>query len=277
MTASLRAPLRWWTAVALHACSTEELARVTKRLTRDRAVGSREQTFFAAHCDRFAHHAAPADRAVVDLSACLGRRAQIEALVAAVASTPTCVALTWRGPPLGFKHRGLHVRLGAALASLRKLPAPHTLVHDDGTWWQPLDVAQVHALLRAASLRVVAINAAVGAAVCVPMAVDRASVQFALLKDLLARHGTAHIVARGDSMLPHIADGARLCLSTARPLQLRDVVAVAGPRDALLVHRIVGIRADGAVLLQGDAYAAPDGWFERAAILGVVVDFDHRP
>ncbi len=102
---------------------------------------------------------------------------------------------------------------------------------------------------------------------------DLAEVATDLLEDVLRERGTHRLVARGSSMRPAIRDGATLVLRATDEVAFGDVVA-ARIHGALVVHRVVGVDARGALLLQGDACPAPDGWVERRDVLGVVVTSD---
>lgn len=92
-----------------------------------------------------------------------------------------------------------------------------------------------------------------------------------LVRATIARGHTARVVARGGSMRDAIVDGTVLLLAPlARAVALGDVLAVVDEKGRLLIHRAIGVRADGAFLLSGDANSAPDGWFTRDAVLAIV-------
>lgn len=90
-----------------------------------------------------------------------------------------------------------------------------------------------------------------------------------LLLDAVARGHPQTLVARGWSMSPAIPDGTVVELRAPEgPIVLGMVVAVTEPR--LLLHRVVGLRSDGAVLLLGDTERRPDGWYRPAQVRAVV-------
>jgi hypothetical protein len=94
-----------------------------------------------------------------------------------------------------------------------------------------------------------------------------------LIVEVLRSGESQRIVARGVSMAPAIANGTPLdVVPLTRAPQLGDVLVVLQRAPAaastLLVHRVVGVRADGCVLLRGDACANADGWITPGEILG---------
>jgi hypothetical protein len=99
-------------------------------------------------------------------------------------------------------------------------------------------------------------------------AVEVASAADALARDLLARGLPFRYVARGRSMWPAVRDGDHV---TVAPLdhspRVGDVVFAATGGFGLL-HRVLWVRRDGAVLLKGDFKAGVDGWVASAAVRG---------
>lgn len=97
-----------------------------------------------------------------------------------------------------------------------------------------------------------------------------------LLADVLARSLRGGVVvARGQSMSPAIPSGSRLRLAQNQAVHHGDVVA-ARIGSALVIHRVVGVDAQGALLLKGDALTAPDGWVQPHDVLGRVAAVDAR-
>jgi hypothetical protein len=93
-----------------------------------------------------------------------------------------------------------------------------------------------------------------------------------LLQAVLARGAPFTFRAAGGSLFPFIRDGDLITVSglQGRPAQLGEVVACAVlPGGKLVVHRVVGRRAQGC-LIRGDAALRADGWVDRERILGRV-------
>lgn len=96
-------------------------------------------------------------------------------------------------------------------------------------------------------------------------------VKLELLLDAVARGVPQTMIARGSSMWPALRSGDRLELS--RPtfsIPLGAVVAVRPARGGFFIHRVCGVRADGALLVKGDHCPKPDGWFAPREVVAVV-------
>jgi hypothetical protein len=90
-----------------------------------------------------------------------------------------------------------------------------------------------------------------------------------LVVDVLRSGRPQRIIARGGSMEPAIANGAQIeIVPLARAAALGDVLVVRTAQHGLLIHRVIGVRGDGHVLLRGDACADPDGWIAPDDVLG---------
>ena len=91
-------------------------------------------------------------------------------------------------------------------------------------------------------------------------------------------------VARGTSMARAIVSGSEV---RVRGLAADDVLelfsVVLAVRPTFCLHRVIGVRQDGALLLMGDNTNRPDGWVLRQAVVGVAVSVlapgatDHVP
>lgn len=80
-------------------------------------------------------------------------------------------------------------------------------------------------------------------------------------------YGPQRLRALGGSMWPTIPHGTEveLCApSSGGPPGLMEVVAVRTRTGRFLIHRVVGLAADGSFLLLGDACVRPDGWMTPA-------------
>lgn len=88
----------------------------------------------------------------------------------------------------------------------------------------------------------------------------------------IARGNTMPFVARGTSMERAVRSGTEVMVrrydDDTGP-ELFDVVLATRPTFCL--HRVIGIRQDGAVLLMGDNTNRPDGWAPREAIVGKAI------
>jgi hypothetical protein len=83
-----------------------------------------------------------------------------------------------------------------------------------------------------------------------------------LVLETIARGYPARMIARGTSMANAIVDGDTIVLTPKdRAPILGDVVAVTSGDGRFFVHRVIGLRTDGAFLVAGDTTRAPDGWF----------------
>lgn len=99
-------------------------------------------------------------------------------------------------------------------------------------------------------------------------AVEVASAADALARDLLARGLPFRYVARGRSMWPAVRDGDHVTVAPLdHPPRVGDVVFAATGGFGLL-HRVLWVRRDGAVLLKGDFKAGVDGWVPAAVVRG---------
>jgi hypothetical protein len=99
-----------------------------------------------------------------------------------------------------------------------------------------------------------------------------------LLRSRLASGGRLRIFARGWSMSPFIRNGDRITLASlgGQVPSLGRVVVFALPgAEALVVHRVVGIRGQAA-LMRGDNVSQPDGWVQTPAVLGQVLEIERR-
>jgi len=100
-----------------------------------------------------------------------------------------------------------------------------------------------------------------------------------LLIGILATGHCVRFPALGHSMHPAIQHGDLVTLAPLgdRRLSGDDVVAVvrnAATRQ-IMVHRVRRVNNE-AVETRGDALPSPDGWFPRAAIIGVVVRVERQ-
>jgi hypothetical protein len=100
----------------------------------------------------------------------------------------------------------------------------------------------------------------------------------ALMQAVIGKGLPFRFRAKGSSMFPFIRDGD---IVTVAPLgqslpPVGDVVAFIRPSAGdLVVHRVVDRRTD-ACLMRGDsATCGPDGWIERASMLGGVTRVEH--
>ena len=102
-------------------------------------------------------------------------------------------------------------------------------------------------------------------------------VSLELLVEALARGHPQRMRALGTSMWPTIPGGSLLELSPADPAHPPnpgDVVAVRSRDGRFLVHRVCGVRGDGARLLMGDHCLKPDGWFSLDEVVALVTRMD---
>lgn len=97
-----------------------------------------------------------------------------------------------------------------------------------------------------------------------------------LVLEALERGHPQRMRALGSSMWPAIPGGAWVELSPkgAAPLEPLEVVALSSRSGRFLIHRVRGVRADGAVLLMGDHCPAPDGWFSADEVMARVLRMD---
>lgn len=96
-------------------------------------------------------------------------------------------------------------------------------------------------------------------------------VKLELLLGAVARGVPQTMIARGSSMWPALLSGDRVELSPPTfPIPIGTVVAVRSDDRRFLIHRLCGVRADGAMLLKGDHCPKPDGWFEPHEVVAVV-------
>ncbi len=88
----------------------------------------------------------------------------------------------------------------------------------------------------------------------------------------IARGNVMPFIARGTSMERAIRSGTEVMIARyeddSAP-KLFDVVLATRPTFCL--HRVIGIRQDGAVLLMGDNTNRPDGWAPATAVVGRAV------
>lgn len=94
----------------------------------------------------------------------------------------------------------------------------------------------------------------------------------AAMRDYLAVHGSLRVEARGRSMAPTIPDGSMVDVEALLGAPVIDELLcfVASHALALVVHRVIAVREDGAVLTHGDGLKNHDGWSEPAYHIGVV-------
>lgn len=96
-----------------------------------------------------------------------------------------------------------------------------------------------------------------------------------LLCETLTRGHPFRMKARGGSMWPTIPDGAHVELKALdAPPPLGAVVAIHTDTGRFLLHRLVGLRADGALLTKGDNCPVPDGWFRPHEVVALVTRLD---
>jgi hypothetical protein len=88
-----------------------------------------------------------------------------------------------------------------------------------------------------------------------------ANASLELLFEALENGHPQRMIAHGNSMGAHLPSGSEVLLVPATSLRLGQVIAVAGPDQRFMIHRVVGLRQDGSFLLKGDANPKPDGWF----------------
>lgn len=90
----------------------------------------------------------------------------------------------------------------------------------------------------------------------------------ALAREQLERGLPFRYVARGRSMWPAVRDGDRVTVAPLdSPPRVGDVVFAATGGFGLL-HRVLWVRRDGAVLLKGDFKAGVDGWVQPSVVRG---------
>jgi hypothetical protein len=88
-----------------------------------------------------------------------------------------------------------------------------------------------------------------------------ANASLELLFEALENGHSQRIIAHGKSMGAHLPSGSEVLLVPATTLRLGQVIAVAGPDQRFMIHRVVGLRENGSFLLKGDANPRPDDWF----------------
>lgn len=101
--------------------------------------------------------------------------------------------------------------------------------------------------------------------------IDRRRVATALAE--LAAEAPLEVVARGGSMGPALADGARLEVRAARRYLPGDVVVFVNGAGDRVVHRLLGAlpgRGGWRYVTRGDAAARADGLVPRARLIGRV-------
>jgi len=98
-----------------------------------------------------------------------------------------------------------------------------------------------------------------------------ATAEIDLLRDVLARDGTARVCEAGASMAPLLRPDDALLLAPLDPARVRRgmIVGVAS-EGRLVVHRLVAIGPDRLVA-RGDALPGPDAPVPRDALVGRVV------
>ncbi len=107
---------------------------------------------------------------------------------------------------------------------------------------------------------------------------EGASLSDAMLSVLTLGLRRGHILtmrARGSSMGRTIPDASLVELRPTRfPAGLGDVVAIHTKAGRFLIHRVVGLAADGRVLTMGDAHQHADGWFSPEEVIATVERID---
>lgn len=101
-----------------------------------------------------------------------------------------------------------------------------------------------------------------------------------LFLEALARGNTMTFVARGKSMDCAIPSGSAVQVAPIlddTAVSLFEVVLAVGPnlRPSFRLHRVIGQRADGWVLLMGDNTNRPDGWSRPEEIVGRAIAVKH--
>lgn len=99
---------------------------------------------------------------------------------------------------------------------------------------------------------------------------SRADVKLELFLEALARGRSQTMVVQGGSMWPALRPGDVVRVTPRERPTLGDIVAVRPAGAGFFVHRVCGLRADGALLVMGDHNAKPDGWFAPAHVVGVI-------
>ena len=94
--------------------------------------------------------------------------------------------------------------------------------------------------------------------------------------ELLARGLPVTFVARGRSMWPALRDGDRVRVTPLTRAPRAGDVVFARVGDFVVLHRVLWVRRDGAVLLKGDARRRVDGWFSPRAVWGTVDTVERR-
>lgn len=213
------------------------------------------------------------------------------------------ILLSWHGAeaaiPAGRRRaRVLGTRVGRAIGALRGLPTPDAASWRESVLLLPhagplafLEEAEVRSLASTIRRQVVydgevmphaALVAAPRAAKFAKAterlkradharAIDEKAIE--LLADVLSTQGRHRVIAHGGSMKPAIAPGSAIDIEPPGTIAIGDVVAVRF-HGSLLVHRVVGVDAQGQLLLKGDACDAPDGWIPPRAVLGRVAFID---
>lgn len=97
---------------------------------------------------------------------------------------------------------------------------------------------------------------------------------FECATELLKGHSEVCLVAQGGSMRPFICAGDRLCIIRSHtPRRVGEIVWA--QRSGLdVIHRIIGLQADGRFELRGDALPDSDGWFDGDCYLGTIVSVE---
>ena len=94
----------------------------------------------------------------------------------------------------------------------------------------------------------------------------RSDVALELIFEALSKGHPQTMIAHGHSMGASLPSGSQVLLTPAREIRLGQVIALFEPHQPFLIHRVVGLRRDGAFLLKGDANPEPDGWFSPQAM-----------
>lgn len=105
----------------------------------------------------------------------------------------------------------------------------------------------------------------------------RDAVSLELLLEAVARGTPQRMRALGSSMWPTIPGGTELELHPVDPKAPPNpgaVVAVHARDGRFLIHRVCGLRRDGALLVKGDNCPSPDGWFFPGEVVAVVRRMD---
>ncbi len=91
----------------------------------------------------------------------------------------------------------------------------------------------------------------------------------AVVEAVLATGRSVSFRARGRSMLPTVADGARVAVAAIGPrVRVGEVVLCRVNGGALVLHRLVSLGPDGAARVCGDAPASQPDHVPRADLIG---------